>query len=80
MNNINLKDFKQFFVGLVDGDGSIQTNKSEVKSRPNTKGNFRHRIIIRLKHFIENENLLKLIESQIGGKFAYDTKVYWAAE
>jgi len=51
---------KKFWVGLMDGDGSIQVNHWRHK-------NLQYRLVIKLKYFIENLSMLNLIKSHIGG-------------
>jgi cytochrome c oxidase subunit 1 len=51
----------KFWVGLMDGDGSIQVNHFRNK-------NLQYRIVIKLKYCSENLSLLNLISDYIGGK------------
>ena len=58
------KDFKyihKFWVGLMDGDGSIQVNHWRKK-------NLQYRLIIKLKYCLENILMLNIISTNIGGK------------
>lgn len=56
-NDINIKPF---FLGLLEGDGSIQVNHWRYKY-------LQYRIVIKLKYNIENENMFYLIKKYIGG-------------
>jgi hypothetical protein len=51
---------KKFWVGLMDGDGSIQVNHWRGQS-------LQYRLVIKLKHTIENMSMLLLINKHIGG-------------
>jgi hypothetical protein len=51
---------KKFWVGLMDGDGSIQVNHWRKKS-------LQYRLIIKLRYCPENIKMLNLIEETIGG-------------
>jgi len=50
----------KFWVGLMDGDGSIQVNHWRHKS-------LQYRLVIKLKYYIENLSMLNLIKYHIGG-------------
>jgi hypothetical protein len=50
----------KFWVGLMDGKGSIQINHWRHK-------NLQYRLVIKLKYYIENLSMLNLIKSHIGG-------------
>ena len=50
----------KFWVGLMDGKGSIQINHWRHK-------NLQYRLVIKLKYNIENLSMLNLIKSHIGG-------------
>lgn len=50
----------KFWVGLMDGKGSIQINHWRHK-------NLQYRLVIKLKYYIENLLMLNLIKSYIGG-------------
>uniref|UniRef100_UPI00202972E3 hypothetical protein n=1 Tax=Russula rosea TaxID=176822 RepID=UPI00202972E3 len=50
----------KFWVGLMDGDGSIQVNHWRHK-------NLQYRLVIKLKYCIENLTMLNLIKKHIGG-------------
>lgn len=52
---------KKFWVGLMDGDGSIQVNHWRKKS-------LQYRLVIKLKNCPENFNMLTLIQKHIGGR------------
>jgi hypothetical protein len=51
---------KKFWVGLMDGEGSIQVNHWRFK-------NLQYRLVIKLKYCSENLIMLNLIASHIGG-------------
>ena len=51
---------QKFWVGLMDGDGSIQVNHWRYK-------NLQYRLVIKLKYCIENLTMLNLIKKHIGG-------------
>ena len=51
----------KFWVGIMDGDGSIQVNHLRYKK-------LQYRLVIKLKYCSENLSMLKLIVSHIGGK------------
>ena len=51
----------KFWVGLMDGDGSIQVNHWRYK-------NLQYRLVIKLKYCSENLSMLNLIGSQLGGR------------
>jgi len=59
-NEIPAHYIQKYWVGLMDGDGSIQVNHWRKK-------NLQYRLIIKLKFHILNEIMLKLIASEIGG-------------
>ena len=50
----------KFWVGLMDGDGSIQVNHWKKK-------NLQYRQIIKLKYTTSNLNMLNIIQSKLGG-------------
>jgi len=52
---------KKFWVGLMDGDGSIQVNHWRFKS-------LQYRLVIKLKYCSENLKMLNLIACNIGGE------------
>lgn len=65
---------KKFWVGLMDGDGSIQVNHWRKKT-------LQYRLIIKLKYCPENVSMLKLISENIGGQVRIlkdNTFVIWA--
>ena len=67
---------KKFWVGLMDGDGSVQVNHWRKK-------NLQFRLIIKLKFNSENIKMLNLIESNIGGKVKFTKKeefVIWVVD
>lgn len=51
----------KYWVGLMDGDGSIQVNHWRYKI-------IQYRFVIKLKNHSENINMLKIISSYVGGK------------
>lgn len=67
---------EQFFVGLLEGDGTISTNLN------NFDKTIRVRIIIALKNEINNQNMLNQIQQVIGGRVVIerqDKYVTWIA-
>jgi hypothetical protein len=54
-------NIEQFWVGLMEGDGSIQVNHWRKK-------NLAYRLIIKLKNTLTNEKMLKTISKNIGGR------------
>ncbi len=58
MNNINY--IYGFFVGMMDGDGSIQVNHWKKKI-------LQFRLVIKLKYTYNNENMLYIFKKYIGG-------------
>lgn len=52
---------KKYWVGLMDGDGSIQVNHWRKKT-------LQYRLVIKLKNCTENVSMLNKISSEIGGK------------
>lgn len=67
-NNKNY--IKQFFVGLLEGDGSIIVDFS--RSRP--KKYLRIRIVISLLNYKENFDMLNIIKENIGGRVVIERK------
>lgn len=59
---------EKFFVGLLEGDGTITTN---INSSSNT---IRVRIIIALKNNSSNQNMLNNIQKVIGGRVIIERK------
>ena len=55
---------KKFWVGLMDGDGSIQVNHWRKK-------NLQYRLVIKLKYHPQNINMLNLIKNEIKGRVVY---------
>jgi hypothetical protein len=53
-------DIEQFWVGLMEGDGSTQVNHWRKKI-------IQYRLIIKLKNTLANEKMLKVISKKIGG-------------
>jgi hypothetical protein len=70
------KDYiEQFFVGLLEGDGTIAVDL-------NHKTSIRIRIIIALNNYKENMNMLNIIKDNIGGRVSIERKnkyVTWIA-
>ena len=66
---------KKFWVGLMDGNGSIQVNHWREK-------NLQYRLIIRLKFNTYNENMLKIIKNNIGGRVvnSKDEFILWIVD
>jgi cytochrome c oxidase subunit 1 len=58
---------RMFFVGLMDGDGSIQVNHYKSKI-------LQYRMIIKLKYTYANYNMLLLIKEYVGGNVRIDLK------
>lgn len=56
----NLEYLKKFWVGLMDGDGSIQVNHWRKK-------NLQFRLVIKLKNCVSNIKMLKNIQKAVGG-------------
>ena len=68
---------EQFFVGLLEGDGTITTNLNSNKSN-----SIIVRIIISLKNLPENVIMLNIIKQTVGGRTAIERKetyVTWIA-
>jgi cytochrome c oxidase subunit 1 len=66
LNNLTNKDktyIQQFFVGLLEGDGTITSNLNSNKSN-----SIITRIVISLDNKAENFNMLNLIKETIGGR------------
>ncbi len=58
--NLNTHYIKAFWVGLMDGDGSIQVNHWRQKC-------LQFRLVIKLKFTPANQQMLQLIANTIGG-------------
>lgn len=56
-----------FFVGMMDGDGSIQVNHWR-------KQILQFRIIIKLKYSVHNENMLTIFSQYVGGNVRFSEK------
>ena len=70
---LGINYYKIFWVGLMDGDGSIQVNHWKKKS-------IQFRLIIKLKYTKANKSMLNLLSSHIGGYVRIvenDTFVIW---
>ena len=78
--NLTFKDknyIEKFFVGLLEGDGTITTNWAS-----NKKNSIRVRIVIALKNLPENVIMLNKIKEVIGGRIVIernDTYATWIA-
>ena len=78
--HLNLEDktyIEQFFVGLLEGDGTITSNLNSNKSN-----SIIIRIIVSLNNTVENVNMLNKIKEVIGGKVVIERKtryVTWIA-
>jgi hypothetical protein len=75
-NIYNNEHIKQFWVGLMDGDGSIQVNHWRKK-------NLQYRLIIKLKNLPENVVMLNKIKINIGGNVRLTKKqdfVIWVMD
>lgn len=67
-------NIKEFWVGLMEGDGSIQVNHWK-------KRNIAYRLVIKLKYTIANEKMLKIISKNIGGRVRIDKNfVVWVED
>ena len=62
LNNLdNYNEYiKMFWIGLMDGDGSIQVNHWRRQS-------LQYRLVIKLSNIISNYNMLMIIAKVIGG-------------
>lgn len=54
-------NIEEFWVGLMEGEGSIQVNHCKKK-------NLAYRLVIKLKNTFANEKMLKFISKNIGGR------------
>lgn len=72
--SIETEYIKKFWVGLMDGDGSIEVNHWRKKS-------LQYRFVIKLHNCPENFNMLNLIKNTIGGKVLIikDDFVIWVS-
>lgn len=67
---------KAFFVGLMDGEGSIQVNHWRKKS-------LQYRMVIKLKNLPSNVSMLKKLADVVGGRVVTESggkNVRWLAE
>jgi hypothetical protein len=67
---------KAFFVGLMDGDGSIQVNHWRSK-------NLQYRMVIKLSNLPENVCMLNKMKAVIGGSVRFDQKgsfILWVTD
>ena len=80
VNNLTIEDntyVEQFFVGLLEGDGTITSNLNSNKSN-----SIIIRIVISLKNMPENVTMLSKIKQTIGGRVVIEKKdsyVTWIA-
>lgn len=80
LNNLTIKDetyIEQFFVGLLEGDGTITSNLNSKKSN-----SIIIRVVISLKNETKNVLMLKKIKKVIGGRVVIERKnsyVTWIA-
>jgi len=71
-DNLTFEDktyIEQFFVGLLEGDGTITSNLNSKKSN-----SIIIRIVISLKNMPENLNMLNKIKETIGGRVVLERK------
>jgi len=76
-SNYNNSYIEQFFVGLLEGDGTITTSLSSKK-----KSRIIVRFVIALKNEINNQNMLEKIHKVVGGRVVIERKdkyVTWIA-
>jgi hypothetical protein len=73
--SIDTEYIKKFWVGLMDGDGSIQVNHWRKK-------NLQYRFVIKLRFCPENLNMLNLIKDTIGGnvRVIKDEDIIWVTD
>jgi cytochrome c oxidase subunit 1 len=72
INNLSDKDktyIEQFFVGLLEGEGTITSNLNSNKSNSIIVG-----IVISLKNYTENIFMLNKIKEVIGGRVVIERK------
>lgn len=72
--NNNIEFLKKFWVGLMDGDGSIQVNHWR-------KTSLQFRLVIKLKYNLSNKRMLELFASNFTGKINLvnkNTFIIWA--
>ncbi len=67
MDNYNLEFIRKFWVGLMDGDGSIQVNHWR-------KSSLQFRLVIKLAPLALNKLMLDIICQYLGGKVRYNMK------
>nr|YP_008816008.1 putative LAGLIDADG homing endonuclease [Closterium baillyanum]AGZ90274.1 putative LAGLIDADG homing endonuclease [Closterium baillyanum] len=61
----------QFWIGLMDGDGSIQVNHW-------CRSLLQYRIVLKLSNKVENVNMLQTLQKKIGGRVSFQkNKVIW---
>jgi lipopolysaccharide biosynthesis glycosyltransferase len=71
-DNLTVEDktyIEQFFVGLLEGDGTITSNLNS-----NRSNSIIIRIIISLKNMPENLSMLNKIKENIGGRVVIERK------
>ncbi len=67
-------EYCAFWVGLLDGDGSIQVNHRKSKI-------LQYRIVIKLKNIQRNEEMLKILTQYVGGRVRiYKDDVIWVED
>jgi DNA-binding transcriptional regulator WhiA len=71
----DLNYIKKYWVGLMDGDGSIQVNHWRKK-------NLQFRLVINLKYTPQNTKMLNILKRNIGGRvnFTKNEKVLWVVD
>lgn len=67
IGNYNKEQIKQYFIGLLEGDGTITVDKLNNKK-------YRIRIVISLKNHLQNIELLNYIKNVIGGRVSINNK------
>lgn len=65
LTKYNKEEIKQFWIGLMEGDGSFQVNPWKYKY-------LQYRLVIKLKHTEANEDMLHIIAKTIGGSCRVD--------
>lgn len=71
---MNIDYIEKYWVGLMDGNGSIQINNCKNK-------NLKYRLVIKLKKNINNITMLEQIKEIIGGKvIIYKEDILWIVD
>lgn len=75
MNTFSKNYIKKFWVGLMDGDGSIQVNHWKHKY-------LQYRLVIKLKHVPGNLSMFHLFQTHIGGRVRTDSRgfILWSVD